>query len=168
MEARLQAYEKAEADRKQAEADAVEAAKIAEAEAAKDYEALKKLKDEKIATMEAEHKAEIQKRDLSLELSRANVTDPYFTRVAVMDYDGTKSISDYVSELQNNEANAKYFAEPGRSVQTPPATAPVSLADKKPTLAQLDQIAKTGTKEQKQEARAYMKSYHDSHGCLPD
>jgi hypothetical protein len=159
---------KPEADRKQAEADAVEQEKVAKLEAEKNYDALKKLHEDKIEAMKSEHQTEIMKRDLSLELRAANVTDPYFTRVAVMDYDGTKPISDYVSELQNNEANAKYFAEPGRSVHTPPATAPVSLSSKKPSKSTLDQIYKSGTPEEKQEARAYEAQYFDTHGRMPE
>jgi hypothetical protein len=102
---RLEAIEKAQADKK-----AEEERKILEAKG--EYETILKKEREDRETLEKRYQAEMARRDLKDALRDKGANDKVFLEWAILKYDGTSDgVQEYVDKLSSDEAFSSHFGQ---------------------------------------------------------
>lgn len=153
---------------KEAQAKAQEAAELKRMQEAGEYEKAIKLHAEKLERMEAQHKADLLRRDLTTELVKAGAKNEVFLKGAISSYDGETDIAEYVQSLVNSEDHKQFFGQLEQSRQTQPAprgATPNGSANR--TWEQVKAMEASPDPKQRLEAANIIGEYMRTHGKLP-
>ena len=111
---------------------AQEAAEMERLKEAGKYDEAIKMHADRLERMEAQHKADLQRRDLTTELVKAGAKNDVFLKGAIAAYDGETEIAEYVQSLTSSDDHKPFFGSLEQSRQTQPApkgVAPSGNAD---------------------------------------
>lgn len=100
---------------------AQEASEMERLKEAGKYEEAIKLNADRLERMEAQHKADLLKRDLTTELIKAGAKNDMFLKGVIADYDGETDIAEYVQSLTSSDDHKLFFGSLEQSRQTQPA-----------------------------------------------
>jgi hypothetical protein len=121
----------------------------------------------KLEQMEASHKAELLRRDLTTELIRAGAQNEVFIRGAVSSYNGEADIAEYVDSLASNEQHSIFFGKtesPRQTVRSPSKVTPTGGVV---NWEQVRSMEKSEDPTKKSEARQLLTDYFVRHGEMP-
>ena len=167
MASQLAKFQKAESDRKEADAKAAKDAELSKLEAAQDYEAVKKVHAEEKATLEAKFAKDILERDLGLEMATAGFKSKLFIKGAILDYDPDTHTSpaEYVKGLVADESNKPFLSEGKPNVPPGPGKPGFSAGD--PMNLEKYRAMQNGDEKERRAASKYSSDYFDKHNELP-
>jgi hypothetical protein len=145
---------------KTAQQKAAEAAEVERLKEAGKYEEAIKMHTAKLEQMEAQHKADLLRRDLTTELVKAGAKNDVFLKGAIAAYDGESTIAEYVQSLTDSDEHKPFFGSLEQSRQTQPsprAAAPNGNTQK--TWEQVKAMEKSTDPKQRLEAADIIGEY---------
>jgi hypothetical protein len=165
----LAKYQKAEADRKEAEANAQKQAEMEKAKAEGRWKDAEKMHAEALKSLEEQFAAKILERDLGLEMAKAGFSNKKFVKGAISDYNPEEHTSpeDYVKALMADEEN-KPFLSTGKP-NVPAAPGKPGFGGGEPmNKEKYRAMQKSDDPKERAAAQKYVADYFDKHNALPD
>lgn len=155
------------AEAQQAEQAAKEQAELEQAKKAGEFEKVLEMNARKLEQMEAQHRAELLKRDLTTELVKAGARNEVFLKGAIAAYDGESDISEYVRALTESDDHKPFFGQLEQSRQTKQEPRGVAPSGNASSWAQIRAMEKSDDPKQRAEAGRLILDYAKKHGEMP-